>query len=97
MSILRLKEILKEKSITGKDLAQKVGVTQATISNINNGVHFPTADLLLKIAQTLNVDVRDLFYSSKEELPIHLIMNSKLHIFNDISELKKFVNQLKTH
>ncbi len=93
MGILRLKEILKEKGITGKDLAKKVGVTQATISNINNDVHFPTSDLLLKIAETLNIDVKDLFHSTKETKPIHLIMDNKLHTFNDFEELKIFVNK----
>ncbi len=95
MGILRLKEILKEKGITGKDLAKKVGVTQATISNINNDVHFPTSDLLLKIADYLNIDVKDLFISTKETKPIHLIIDKKLYIFNDTKELKEFTSKLE--
>ncbi len=67
MNILRLKEVLKEKEITGKDLAEKVGVTPASISNIVQGNSFPKPELLLKIANTLDVDIRDLFYPTKEE------------------------------
>ena len=37
MNILRLKEVLKEKEMTGKDLAEKVEVTPASISNIVQG------------------------------------------------------------
>ena len=67
MSILRLKEILSEKGIKGKELALKVNVTQASISNIVNGNSFPKPELLQEIAKVLNVDIRDLFTSTKEE------------------------------
>lgn len=65
MSILRLKELLKEKGISGKDLSDKVNVTPASISNIVQGNSFPKPELLLQIAETLNVDVRDLFNPTK--------------------------------
>lgn len=65
MSILRLKELLNEKGITGKELAEKVEVTPASISNIVQGNSFPKPDLLIKISEVLNVDVRDLFQSTK--------------------------------
>ena len=66
MNVLRLKEVLKEKGISGKGLADTVGVTQATISNISSGNHFPRPELLLQIAKTLDVDVRDLFNPTKD-------------------------------
>lgn len=66
MNILRLKEVLKEKEMTGKDLAEKVEVTPASISNIVQGNSFPKPELLLKIAETLNVDIRQLFHPTKE-------------------------------
>lgn len=65
MSILRLKELLSEKGMTGKDLAEKVEVTAASISNIVQGNSFPKPDLLIKIAAVLNVDVRELFIPTK--------------------------------
>lgn len=66
MSILRLKELLSEKGITGKELSEKVEVTQASISNIVQGNSFPKPDLLIKIAEVLNVDVKELFVSTKK-------------------------------
>lgn len=66
MEVLRLKELLKEKKINGKQLAGLVQVTEASVSNIVNGNSFPKPELLLKIADVLNVDVKELFNSTKE-------------------------------
>lgn len=66
MSILRLKEVLKEKDISGKKLAEIVGITETSLSRIINGDQQPRFDLLLKIAQTLDVDIRELFHPTKE-------------------------------
>ncbi|MBK8501972.1 MAG: helix-turn-helix transcriptional regulator [Saprospiraceae bacterium] len=65
MNILKLKEVLQEKNITGKDLSVKLGVSQNTVSNIVNGYSFPKPSLLVDIAKELNVDLRDLFVSTK--------------------------------
>lgn len=67
MEILRLREVLKEKGMTGKDLADSVEVTPASISNIVNGNSFPKPELLKAIADTLDVDVRELFNPTKNE------------------------------
>jgi len=64
--MLRLKEILNEKGITGKALANEVGVTQASISNIVSSQSFPKPELLKDIARVLDVDIRELFIPTKE-------------------------------
>ena len=86
MSILRLKEVLKEKGYSSKSLAEKVGVTPATISNINNGNHFPKEELLVNIAGVLEVEVRDLFKTNKKLSgePIYIERNGE---FVKIGEL----------
>lgn len=65
MSILRLKEIMNLKGISRDDLASKVEVSPTTISNISSEKNLPTIQLLLKIAEALDVDVRELFISTK--------------------------------
>ncbi|GGG29280.1 hypothetical protein GCM10011344_32660 [Dokdonia pacifica] len=65
MNIIRLKEVLKKKGVTGKELAEKVGVTAGSISNISNG-SIPRSETLVKIAQALDVDIRELFVSTKK-------------------------------
>lgn len=74
VNILRLKEVLKEKGVTGKELADMIGVTPASISNIIQGNSFPKPETLLNIANALNVDIRDLFNSTKSTTatPIYL-------------------------
>jgi len=64
VNILRLKEVLKEKGVTGKELADMIGVTPASVSNIIQGNSFPKPETLLNIATALNVDIRDLFKST---------------------------------
>lgn len=66
MNILRLKEIMAEQGVTGKELAEKIGVTPASISNIVQGNSFPKPETLIAIASALDVDVKDLFVSTKE-------------------------------
>ena len=65
MKILRLKEILKEKGITGKEFALMVNVTEASVSNLVKGDSIPRKQLLIDIAAALDVDLRTLFISTK--------------------------------
>lgn len=88
MSVLRLKEVLKEKGISGKNLADSVGVSENTISFIATGKTQPRFDLLLQIAETLDVDVRDLFNPTKETETETLYVNRKGQ-FVPIGVLKK--------
>jgi len=67
MKILRLKEVLKEKKVTGKQLANMVGVSQPAISEFVNNKSQPRPELLLKIAAALDVDLRELFVSTKPQ------------------------------
>lgn len=72
MQLLRLKEVLKEKGVTGKTLSEAVGVTTASISHIVSGTHFPKPELLKDIADYLEVDIRDLFIPTKEVETIYI-------------------------
>ena len=47
--------------VTQEQLANDVGVTIESISNIERGIHGPSFDTLEKIAQALQIAVRDLF------------------------------------
>lgn len=65
MEILRLKELMAQKGMSREDLANKVGVSMTTISNINSEKNLPTIYLLLQIAETLNVDIREMFVPTR--------------------------------
>lgn len=67
MSVLRIKELMSQKEISRQSLADKVDVTETTISNICSEKFYPKVELLLKLAEALDVDVRELFVSTKGE------------------------------
>ncbi|MCG8207062.1 helix-turn-helix transcriptional regulator [Tenacibaculum finnmarkense genomovar finnmarkense] len=95
MNILRLKDLLKEKGITGKELARKVDKTENAISMILNNKRQPRFELLLKIADVLDVDIKELFVSTKDgSSKIQVIINDKLKTFATIEDFKTFANSL---
>lgn len=47
--------------LTQEKLAELVGVDATSISSIETGKYFPTADNLSKIALALNINIADLF------------------------------------
>lgn len=65
MEILRLKELMAQKGMSREELANKVGVSMTTISNINSEKNLPTIHLLLQIAEALDVDIREMFAPTK--------------------------------
>lgn len=67
MSILRIREVLNEKKITSKDLAVKIDMTETSISRMLGGEQYPKLATLIKIAEVLDVDVRELFNATKPD------------------------------
>lgn len=47
-------------NISQKELAERVGVTQAAISHWERGVRMPRADMVVKIAKELNCTADEL-------------------------------------
>lgn len=58
---MRIKEILKEKGITSKELATKLGVTSGAISQYISENGNPNLKTLERIATALNVPIQELF------------------------------------
>jgi transcriptional regulator with XRE-family HTH domain len=63
--VLRIKEVMKEKGISRVELAEMIDTSLTTISNITSEHNMPSVTTLLKIAEKLDVDVRDLFVPTK--------------------------------
>lgn len=61
---IRIKELCKEKGITQKDLAGKLGVTDISLNKTLRG-EYPQLQTLEKIAEALEVEIVDLFENSK--------------------------------
>lgn len=64
IKINRLKQVLAEKDMPQKDLAEKLNKDPQTISRICNNTHQPSLKLLREMAIVLNVDIRDLLIST---------------------------------
>ena len=90
MEVLRLKEVLKEKKMSGKGLAEAVNVTPVSISNIAQGNSFPKPELLIEIANTLDVDVSELFNKTKDVTHLNGFIEYKgnIHKIKSLSDLK---------
>ena len=58
---VRLKEVLSEKGVTSAELAGRVGVSKATVSNLINNKTMPSLDTLEKIADALGIEMWELF------------------------------------
>ena len=65
--INRLKVVLAEKKRTNKWLAEQLGKDQATVSKWCTNTSQPSLEILLQIARILEIDVKDLLHSSKDD------------------------------
>ena len=53
------------RGLTQEELADKIGSTQANISEIERGVHMPSIETLRKIAEVFDIEIVDLFERSE--------------------------------
>lgn len=65
--INRLKVVLVENGKTGKWLAEQVGKNEATVSQWCSNKMQPSLDMLVKIAELLDVDPRQLINGSDND------------------------------
>lgn len=68
VDINRIKVVLAEQKKTNKWLAEQLSKDPATVSKWCTNTAQPGLDTLLKIAKALDVDVKELINSSKEEV-----------------------------
>lgn len=64
--INRLKVVLAEKKRTNKWLAEQLGKDPETVSKWCTNTMQPNLEMLVKIAECLDVDVKDLLWSIKD-------------------------------
>jgi len=67
MVILRIRELADQKKISQTKLSKMVGVSTVTMSTLMKGETLPRKEVLIKLARSLDVDIKDLFVSTKEE------------------------------
>lgn len=87
--MLRLEQIMNERKMTARELAELSNMSPVSISNILTGKSSPKVETITKFAQVLNVPVSALF--TEKERKIQLIINDELHTFYSLAELKAFL------
>jgi len=94
--VLRIKEILQNKKMNTTQLAKLMGVSDASLSVMNSEKTWPKRDTLLKIASVLDVDVRDLFFPTKDEAPMNgfVQFNDKIYTIRDMKDLEILNNDV---
>ena len=65
--INRLKVVLAEQKRTNKWLAEELGKDPASVSKWCTNASQPSLETLVEIARSLNVDIRELPWSTKEK------------------------------
>ncbi len=81
----KIRELRKKHKFTQSNLAEIVNVDDKHISCIESGKNFPSANLISKIAEALNVEIKDLFEFSYLQTPQNLKfeINSMIEKLND--------------
>jgi len=63
---MRLKDLRTRRGLSQKELADLVGVTSSTISQVESNLIYPSLPALLKMAEILSVEVSSFFQDGKE-------------------------------
>lgn len=92
---LRIKELIKEKGTTVKDLAQKMGISNVGLSQHINGN--PSVEVLERIASALGVDVPELFTSSSSGGIIGVIrIRDTNYNINSVPDLSRLLDRIES-
>lgn len=63
-----LKELRKEYGLTQEELAEKLGVTNRTVSRWETGTNIPDVDVLIYLSELYRVDLKELLDGEKKEI-----------------------------
>lgn len=64
---IRVKGLRKNRGLSQEELAEKVDISSKYLSRIEMGQHFPSLDILVNLADALNVELKDFFEFAHEK------------------------------
>jgi len=82
----RLSKIRKEKKISQKELADKIGITSAAVGQYERGERKPSLEILIGLAQHFNISISYLLGLSDEERTTEQI-KKEINKSNEIEKL----------
>lgn len=65
----RIKHIRMKKGFTQEQLAEKIDINPKYLSSIERGKENPTLNMLIKLSESLDVNLNDIFYQFEIEDP----------------------------
>lgn len=68
----KIKTLRKERNLTQKELANKIGVTASTVTKYENGQLEPNIEVLNKIADIFNISISDLIDNNNSKKELHI-------------------------
>ena len=83
ISYNKLWKMLIDKNMNKRDLAEKSGVSSASIAKLSKGANI-TTDVLLKICESLDCTLEDIMETVKDVSLIHILY----HIFHGLQSKK---------
>lgn len=94
---LRVKEICKERGLTLKELAEKMKIVPETLTRAISDNANPTLTTLQKIAIALDMEIGELFVSSKISNHIcgHIEVDGEVYSIKNVSDLERIYKNLK--
>ena len=96
---LRIKELRKRVGYTQAQLAELIDMDTTNVCRLETGIQLPKEENLEKIAQVLNVEIKDLFdfghKKSKEELEAQIITIVKKSSLKELERFYKILQALQ--
>jgi len=95
MIVFVIKEIRKRKNITLYKLSKDTNLSRTYLRNIENNVNTnPTLSVLIKIANVLDVNIKELFYSELDIEKLRKEMHKKIEKFGINSKQVLQISQI---
>ena len=99
MYVFVIKSIRKNKNISLYELSKRTGISRTYLRNLENNKSFnPTISILEKIAEKLEVNIKDLFYSLNDIKGLKDEMNRRINIYGldskEVLEVSQIIDLL---
>lgn len=96
-SVLKIKDLCKEKGVTLRELAAKMQVAPEALTRVVSPGSNPTLNTLLNAARALNVNIDELFAGVEDKVPINGFVEVdgtivKVKSIDDIQKILKLIS-----
>ena len=94
MDFLNIKEQIKSKGYTYESFGNEVGLTKTSVARIASGNQTPGFDTLKKMADVLDIDIRELFKPTKRGAIMNGFVEHRGEVYriNSESDLKRLLS-----